>query len=209
MFGIKKIVGAISDLKALLSESTQITQNRLQSLEKEIRDVSQSHEQDSPAAGTDRLESAVEKLRSDVKRHNIAVEDMLESWEEFQEKQEELQKTLLSGMGAQDGIVRLCIAYEQQMHNIRRMADEDPDWKKQLDLIESQLQPAREKAGFIVTGKKGESVDFSLHEVVQVQDTDKEGENGRIENVYEPGISWQGQIYKKAKVCAWRYQAPV
>lgn len=208
MFGIKKIADGISDLKALLSESTQKTQDSLTSLGQEIRDISRSHEQDSLAVGTDRLESAVEKLRSDVKHHNVAVEDMLESWEEFQGKQEELQKAI-SGMAAQDRIVQLCIAYEQQMHNIRRMAAEDPDWKKQLELIEGQLQPAREKAGFVVTGKKGEAADFSLHEVIMVQDTDKEDLNGRIESVYEPGICWQGQVYKKAKVCAWRFQAPL
>ena len=208
MFGIKKIAEGISDLKALLSESTQKTQDSLTSLGQEIRDISRSHEQDSLAVGTDRLESAVEKLRSDVKHHNVAVEDMLESWEEFQGKQEELQKAI-SGMAAQDRIVQLCIAYEQQMHNIRRMAAEDPDWKKQLELIEGQLQPAREKAGFVVTGKKGEAADFSLHEVIMVQDTDKEDLNGRIESVYEPGICWQGQVYKKAKVCAWRFQAPL
>lgn len=208
MFGIKKIADGISDLKALLSESTQKTQDSLTSLGQEIRDISRSHEQDSLAAGSDRLESAVEKLRSDVKHHNVAVEDMLESWEEFQGKQEELQKAI-SGMAAQDRIVQLCIAYEQQMHNIRRMAAEDPDWKKQLELIEGQLQPAREKAGFVVTGKKGEAADFSLHEVIMVQDTDKEDLNGRIESVYEPGICWQGQVYKKAKVCAWRFQAPL
>ena len=208
MFGIKKIAEGISDLKALLSESTQKTQDSLASLGQEIRDISRSHEQDSLAVRTDRLESAVEKLRSDVKHHNVAVEDMLESWEEFQGKQEELQKAI-SGMAAQDRIVQLCIAYEQQMHNIRRMAAEDPDWKKQLELIEGQLQPAREKAGFVVTGKKGEAADFSLHEVIMVQDTDKEDLNGRIESVYEPGICWQGQVYKKAKVCAWRFQAPL
>ena len=208
MFGIKKIAEGISDLKALLSESTQKTQDSLTSLGQEIRDISRSHEQDSLAVRTDRLESAVEKLRSDVKHHNMAVEDMLESWEEFQGKQEELQKAI-SGMAAQDRIVQLCIAYEQQMHNIRRMAAEDPDWKKQLELIEGQLQPAREKAGFVVTGKKGEAADFSLHEVIMVQDTDKEDLNGRIESVYEPGICWQGQVYKKAKVCAWRFQAPL
>lgn len=208
MFGIKKIAEGISDLKALLSESTQKTQDSLTSLGQEIRDISRSHEQDSLAVGTDRLESAVEKLRSDVKHHNVAVEDMLESWEEFQGKQEELQKAI-SGMAAQDRIVQLCIAYEQQIHNIRRMAAEDPDWKKQLELIEGQLQPAREKAGFVVTGKKGEAADFSLHEVIMVQDTDKEDLNGRIESVYEPGICWQGQVYKKAKVCAWRFQAPL
>ena len=143
-----------------------------------------------------------------MKHHDIAIEDMLESWEEFRGKQEELQN-VLSGMAAQDRIVQLCIAYEQQMHNIRRMAAEDPDWKKQLELIEGQLQPAREKAGFVVTGKKGEAADFSLHEVIMVQDTDKEDLNGRIESVYEPGICWQGQVYKKAKVCAWRFQAPL
>ena len=208
MFGIKKIAEGISDLKALLSESTQKTQDSLTSLGQEIRDISRSHEQDSLAVRTDRLESAVEKLRSDVKHHNMAVEDMLESWEEFQGKQEEMQKAI-SGMAAQDRIVQLCIAYEQQMHNIRRMAAEDPDWKKQLELIEGQLQPAREKAGFVVTGKKGEAADFSLHEVIMVQDTDKEDLNGRIESVYEPGICWQGQVYKKAKVCAWRFQAPL
>ena len=123
MFGIKKIAEGISDLKALLSESTQKTQDSLTSLGQEIRDISRSHEQDSLAVRTDRLESAVEKLRSDVKHHNVAVEDMLESWEEFQGKQEELQN-VLSGMAAQDRIVQLCIAYEQQMHNIRRMAAE-------------------------------------------------------------------------------------
>ena len=209
-------------MKSLLIDSIQKSDDRaretrecVNSLKGEMlnkdRLAAQKTENECIKEGLHTVETAVGKLQSDVKHHDMAIEDMIESWEEFQQEnrqQNQQMKELFSRIGAEDRLMELCVAYEQQMHMIRRMAAGDPSWEKQLALVDTQLQPIRDKAGFLVISKKGDPVDYALHEVISVQETEEEEKNGRIESVYEPGFCRNGQVYRKAKVGAYRYHGP-
>ena len=211
MFGIKKVTEALSEMKALLMKGTQETDQHLQKIENTLYETSQKSRQDSvnlqpledAVSSLHALEDTVRNLQSDVKRHDMSIEDMLESWDEFQEQQKESAGRL----SQEKQLIDLCIAYEQQLHSICRMAADDPAWKKQMELMELQLQPVRTRAGVIKTGKEGEALDYSLHEVISVQDTEEEGKNGLIESTYEPGFCFRGCVIRKAKVSAYRYHS--
>lgn len=218
MFGIKKLSENILELKASLMKAAQEINQRLKGLEENLQS-GQHGEEENLQSGLKReeenrpdgqkelseklrnLEEAVVRLQTDLKHHNMSIEDMLESWEDFQDRNKEQMEKL----DRQDQLLNLCFVYEQQLHNIHHMAADDPAWARQLDLVEMQLKPARIKAGLQVIGKAEEAVDYSLHEVISVQETEEPEKNGLIESVYEPGFCWQGNILKKARVGAYRF----
>ena len=101
-------------------------------------------------------------------------------------------------------LLSLCDAYQKHLLAMQRMAQDDPGWKKQLELIQEGLRPAEIRAGIQVTGQAGEKADLSIHEIVDIAQTQDPDMDGKVREVYENGCIYMGKPRKKARVSVWR-----
>lgn len=76
----------------------------------------------------------------------------------------------------------------------------DANWRTGIEYIFSQLQAALEKEGLIAYGKIGDAFDPRLHESMEVLETDKEDEDGKILQVLQMGYKLNNQVLRPAKV---------
>ena len=155
-------------------------------------------------------------LRKAITRHNDAIEDMLEEWEELRDETREsmtaVSKELHAGYDAriraleeeEKNLLSLCDAYQKNLLSMQRMAHDDPGWNKQLELIQEGLRPFVVKAGIQVTGQAGEKADLSIHEIVDIVQTQDPDMDGKVREVYENGCIYMGAPRKKARVSVWR-----
>ena len=169
----------------------------------------------------ERLDSLEENLRQgftqSVNRHDDAIEDMLEEWEEFcgqtRENLEAVSEEVLSMKDekihtlehARETLLRLCEDYQSLLLTLSRAAKEDPAWERQLTLMDESLASGRLQAGLSFIGKPGEPVDLNLHEILDVQKTENPEQNGTIREIYEYGSLYLGTVRKKARVSVWKY----
>ena len=162
------------------------------------------------------VSGAVQDLRKAVTRHDDAIEDMLEEWEELRDDTRKslaaVSKELHAGYDArirtleekENELLSLCDAYQKHLLAMQRMAQDDPGWKKQLELIQEGLRPAEIRAGIQVTGQAVEKADLSIHEIVDIAQTQDPDMDGKVREVYENGCIYMGKPRKKARVSVWR-----
>ena len=55
-----------------------------------------------------------------------------------------------------------------------------------------------------VEGEAGKTVDYAVHEVVEVIETQESQKDKTVATVYRPGYVYQGNVRKKAQVAAYR-----
>lgn len=166
---------------------------------------------------TEDLTKKTEKLTGKVSIHDMALENLLEEWEDIRGQEKEKLAKLDSFLEAldtkkygeileeQEKLLALVLAYQEQLAALHRLVEGEEQWTRQLDLMEEKLSPGKKRAQVEFVGKAGEQVDLSLHEVWSVTDTPEAGKDGRILEVYSPGCVYAGKVWKKARVNAFRY----
>ena len=203
MFGIKK--------------ELQVIQRRLEQLESAVHITGESGKR-----GTEELSSQVKKLAGAANRHDMAVEDLLDSWEELQEGQREEARSLSSALAREKdrqlaeaakregALLELAMDSSDQLYALRRAAEaaQAQDWLRQFSLAEEKLAARRMAAGLQVVSGSGIPVDYSVHTVVDTVETEQPERNGRVAEVYSCGYVCCGRILRKARVSAYRLTAP-
>ena len=59
------------------------------------------------------------------------------------------------------------------------------------------------------TGEPGERVDFERHEVLSVVETEDDGADSSVAEVFSPGCIYHGEVIKRAQVAAYRRRKDV
>ena len=169
-------------------------------------------------ARLDKLDRTLSELREGVNRHDLAVADMLDSWDEWRQSREEVDGSLLKAANEkarqeaaesqhrENALVSLAAACFDQFHMLRRSAKEagDQTWLRQLELAEEKLSAERLRAGFQVIDDTGCEVNYSLYEIAAAVDTENPDLAMRIADVYSPGYAYRGSVLRKAQASAYR-----
>ena len=148
-------------------------------------------------------------------RHDLGITDMLDSWEEWQERLEELNSGLIEryrkeaqeSWSREAALLKMMVAYHDQLFALRRaasLAAEDV-WKHQMDLAEEKLSAERLLSGLEVIDRVGVEVNYDLHEVLGVVETDRRENASRVADVYSCGYVFRGKVFRKAGIVAYRY----
>jgi hypothetical protein len=204
MFGIKKLLRQILERLQMLEESTA------------------SHDGKS-AQSAEQLALRVSELSSAANRHDMAIEDLLDSWEELQEKQKEETRALSAALtetaarqdkearGREKALLELAMKAHDLFFGFQRAAAEagSETWNRQLALAELKLAEARLPASFQVIDKAGVPICFAVHEVVSVIPTQDAAQDRLIAEVYACGYVYMGRVLRKAQVSAWRLMGSV
>lgn len=197
MFGIKKL------LRQILA--------RLEKMETALDSRDQANTRDAQ-----QLAAGIKELQSAVNTHDMAIEDLLDSWEEMQQEQREETRKLASALAAsterereqyavrEKALLDLAITACDQLYGLRRAAEETNDeaWRRQLDLAWRKLNEVRLPAGFAVVCETGIPVNYALHEVIGVTEAASPERNHLVAEVYSCGYVHMGKVLRKAKISA-------
>ena len=164
---------------------------------------------DGNARGQELLDALSQQIRqtgTDVRKHDMALEDCLDVLEEQREEETQSQKKIAELESGQEKLLQVLDAYQEQVWNMMRYAAEhDPAWVAQIDLIRNAVRGTQISGGVSLIEETGVRVDYALHEVIEIIDTAEEERAQVVAEIYHPGYVYMGVVKKKAKVAAYRY----
>ena len=154
----------------------------------------------------DALSQQIRQTGTDVRKHDMALEDCLDVLEEQREEETQSQKRIAELEAGQEKLLQVLDAYQEQVWNMMRYAAEhDPAWVAQIDLVRNAVRGKQISGGISLIEETGVRVDYALHEVIEIIDTAEEERAQVVAEIYHPGYVYMGVVKKKAKVAAYRY----
>ena len=179
-----------------LEDKLQILDNKFDSLEQNIV-TEHKH--------LDDIKQNMATLQSSVNKHNMALEDLLDEWEEKSSEEDSTQKLLQESRQNEQQLLELFDAYQEQFWSLKRFADtKDEAWAAQMALMEKKLEHDQQLCGISIIGECGIEVDYNLHEVIEAVDTESPDQDRIIADIYHCGYIYKGKVRKKAAVSAYR-----
>lgn len=139
------------------------------------------------------------------RKSEALLESLLEEIE--YQKEEFIQKeSIKSNEKALAGYI---LRYEEGLHQFHRIltmaGGEADEWAVQLHTIRAQIGCSMTEGVISIIIDTDVPIDFTLHEIIGVSPTKQADKNGIICEVITPGISYLGEVLKKAKVIAYKY----
>ena len=196
-----------------MSRDLQRVEQRLSRIEAALVEA-ERREKDAEGA----LGQRFQKLHAAVGQHDMAIENLLDGWEELREERKEESAALLDALDVQSrnalqtaqrqeqALLALAMEYHDQLYSLRRAAARlgNALWEKQFALAGEKLAEVRVGADIQVVGDAGIPVSYALHEVLDAVPTEDTELAGRVAEVYACGYVYQGKTLRRAKVSAYR-----
>lgn len=146
----------------------------------------------------------ISQLQKSVQKHDMAIEDLLEEWDEKKSDEDNIKEKFREYENNERYLLELFEEYQEQFWNMKRFADEkDETWAAQIALMEKGLERCRQLCGISIIGECVSTVDYDLHEVIEVLDTTDPDKDKMIARIYRCGYIYKGQVKKKAQVSAY------
>lgn len=161
------------------------------------------------------LSVRVSDLRGAANKHDMAIADMLDTWEEWREETRESRSDLSAryqeeareSARKEKALLEALIEFYDQFHALKRAAEQANDlvWKRQLELAEEKMSGKCALADLQIIRAKDIPVNYDLHEVVGVETTDNRNQAMRVAETYLCGYVYRGKVIRKAKVAAFQW----
>lgn len=145
-------------------------------------------------------------FHSTIQKHDMALEDLLDEWEERQSYEQSVQEQLKGMEQTETQLLALIEAFQEQFWSLKRFAksSQDTALSDQVALMEQSLERSRRLCGIHVIQECGEDVDYDLHEIVEAVETDDPSLDKKIADIYRCGYIYKGTVKKKAQAAAYR-----
>lgn len=164
-------------------------------------------EQQSAVKKTAVLEEKLLQINTEVKRHNMSLEDLLDNLQEREEQETIWEQRIAQLEAEEEKLVSLVLCRLEQFYTLRRASETmDSQWQRQLEIFEEEANRFMAAANLREIRGEGEKVDYECHEVIQAIDTEDEQLAMTVAEVYCPGCSMDGNVIRKARVAAYRYE---
>ena len=161
----------------------------------------------------------LQDLKKAVNRHDMAVADMLDSWEEWQDKLQqtleefrdspvnELTERLQGAQAREKALLDLLLSFYDQLFALSKAASSTGDeaWIRQFRMTDSKLSELMKKAGIEAMGWPGEPFDYDTMDAIHVLDTDRREKDMTIAEQYQCGYRYHGKIIRKGVVSVYQY----
>lgn len=165
-----------------------------------------------------RISDHMEGFAEAAGKQETAIEDMLDTWEEWQEKLdaqtdslqskllEKVERELADKTRQERNLLEMTVSAWDQLFHLKLAARNvgDETWFRQIALAENGLKEKAMHAGLQQTGCAGEPFSYEIHEAVERMDTDRLDLDMTVAEVYKPGYWYQGGAVCKAQVAVYR-----
>ncbi len=151
------------------------------------------------------LNKNISQLHTDVQKHNMAIEDLLDEWDEKKSDEASVRKSIQESEHTEQQLLQLFETYQEQFWNLKHFtASKDNSWTAQIALMEETLEHCRQSCQISMIQEYGIKVNYELHEVIEAIDTTDPALDKIIADVYRCGYLYKGTVRKKAQVSAYR-----
>lgn len=153
------------------------------------------------------LSKDVKQNGTDISRHDMALEDCLDMLEEWGKERVYEQKQRQSLEQEREKLLQMLGTYQEQLWNMKTYAEKnDSAWHQQLLLVEKVVQEKMVFSGITAIDRTDCVVNYELHEVIELIDTEDMNRDRTVAVVYRPGYLYRGEVRKKAQVAVYHLQ---
>jgi molecular chaperone GrpE len=165
--------------------------------------------------GEEDLKKTLKKLRIDLKQAKKEKEEYLLGWQKERadfanyKKSEEDRKTNFSEVTRERILTRFLSvmdSFNMAFSNKEAWEKVDPNWRKGVEYIYSQMNTVFEEYGVKPVGEVGEIFDPNIHQSIDLIPTDKKEENHKVANVIQKGYKLGERIIRPAGVNVYEYK---
>lgn len=156
------------------------------------------------------LNQTVKKIGSDIARHDMALEDMLESLDEKSESERIISGRVRELEETEEKLLLLISDYQEQLFlidsSIKNRKNVTDSWDSQLALVREKLLSHMTACGIASVCEPYQTVNYDYHEVIKIVDTVNAELDRTVAEVYNPDFIYKGKVWKKAKIAAYRLE---
>jgi len=165
--------------------------------------------------GEEDLKKTLKKLRADLKICKKEKEEYLTGWQkeraEFANyrKQEDDRKAIFSEAMRERILMRFLTvldSFNMAFANKESWEKVDENWRKGVEYIYSQMNAIFEEYGIKPVGEEGEAFDPSIHQSIDVVETDKKELEHKVANVIQKGYKLGERVIRAARVNVYEYK---
>jgi molecular chaperone GrpE len=165
--------------------------------------------------GEEDLKKTLKKLRADLKEAKKEKEEYLTGWQkeraEFAnyKKGEDDRKAMLSESMRERILSRFLSvmdSFNMAFANKEAWEKVDPNWRKGVEYIYSQMNNVFEEYGVKAVGVEGEIFDPNIHESIELIETDKKELDHTIAVVIQKGYKLGERVMRPARVNVYEYK---
>lgn len=165
--------------------------------------------------GEEDLKKTLKKLRADLKEAKKQKEEYLTGWQkeraDFSNYKKEESNRQMNLVGAlRESILSSFLgvsdSFNMAFANKDAWEKVDPNWRKGVEYIYSQLNGVFEEYGVKEIGKIGEAFDPNLHESIETVLTDKKELDHTIAIVTQRGYKLADRVMRPARVNVYEYK---
>jgi molecular chaperone GrpE len=163
------------------------------------------------------LKKTLKKLRADLKQAKAEKEEYLTGWQKERadfanyKKNEESQKTMFSESVRERILSRFLSvidSFNMAFANKEAWEKVDTNWRRGVEYIYSQMNNIFEEYGVKPIGEVGELFDPSIHESIEVVETDKKDLDHKVAVVIQKGYKLGDRVMRPARVNVYEYKQP-
>ncbi len=165
--------------------------------------------------GEEDLKKTLKKLRGDLKQAKKEKEEYLLGWQKERadfanyKKEEDSRRTMFSEAMRERILSRFLTvmdSFGMAFANKEAWEKVDANWRKGVEYISSQMNSIFEEYGVKAVGVVGEEFDPSMHESIEVVETDKKENNHKIAVVTQKGYKLGDRVLRPARVNVYEYK---
>ncbi|MBO6148154.1 MAG: nucleotide exchange factor GrpE [Lachnospiraceae bacterium] len=145
-------------------------------------------------------------LKSGLEKQGMALEDILESIQDIGQSDGKDNDEKNEHEKSREELLALISSYEDKFWDLKRMAQEIPEWNEQTGIMERMLERDRQICGIDIIGQTDVKVDYGLHEVIEVKESDDYDKDQTVAAVFRCGIIYKGKVIRKAQIVAYKYR---
>ena len=187
-FGKNHYEQLLQSMESRVEEKLQIIAGGLQEENRKLEEIDQN----------------IGQLKAAVQKHDMAIEDLLEEWEDKKSKKDDFRKRIQDCEQSENLLLELFESYQEQFWNLKRFAEKkDETWSAQMTLMGQKLEYCRQICGISIIEESGTEVNYDLHEVIEVVDTTERARDRLIAEIINWGYLYKGRVKKKAQVTAY------
>jgi molecular chaperone GrpE len=165
--------------------------------------------------GEEDLKKTLKKFRADLKACQKEKEEYLTGWQkeraEFANyrRQEDDRKTMFSESTRERILTRFLTvmdSFNMAFANKEAWEKVDPNWRKGVEYIYSQMNTVFEEYGVKAVGEVGEIFDPNIHESIEMIPTDKKENDHKISVVVQKGYKLADRVLRPARVNVFEFK---
>lgn len=157
----------------------------------------------------DEIESSVKKLKEKIKKLESEKREYLDGWQRVKadmvnlKKQHVDEKKMFTQIGKESllsEIIPVLDNFDAAFLNKKAWEQTPETWRVGIEYIYSQFLKILEDNGVERYGKNGEEFDASIHQPLEVEETEDESLDNKISQVIQAGYKIGDRVVREAKV---------